>query len=68
MGMKKRLPKKVRKAIEFALRRARCETCGVDSEAQEAMRIYLDSWVVAPLEHVLRWDDGDDDVYLDWGR
>ena len=30
------------------------------------MRIYLDTWVAGPLASVLEWDDGKDNVYLDW--
>lgn len=68
---KKRLPTHVRKSLESALRRAdfklREGRCSVDPEAQEAMRIYLDTWVAGPLRSILQWDDGDR-AYLEWGE
>jgi hypothetical protein len=35
--------------LEFALKHARMDHCGVEKEHQDAMRLYLDSWVVDPL-------------------
>lgn len=62
---KRRLPKKVRKTLEYALRQAKRKNCAVDEKAQEAMRLYMDTWIAGPLEDVLSWDDGGE-TYLDW--
>ena len=63
--MQNKLPKTVRRCIEAALRRAdskRRTGCGVNKDAQEDMRIYLDTWVAEPLKAILRWDEGNEDV------
>jgi hypothetical protein len=39
--------------LEEALRSARMESCSVDPVHKAAMKLYLDSWVVRPLESVL---------------
>lgn len=46
-------------ALKSALKAAKRERCGVDTEHQEAMRLYLDSWVVAPLEAAIAAMEGD---------
>ena len=59
---RKKLPNKVRMAIQSALEKADStlrEGCGVGEEHQEAMRLYLDTWVARPLHAVLAWDDGE---------
>lgn len=66
---RKKLPKKVRDCIEAALRRADSKLrkgCGVSKEAQEAMRLYLDTWVAGPLRTILDWDDGNDEPFPNW--
>jgi hypothetical protein len=74
---KRRLPKKVRACIEAALKHADSKlrekgatagtrNCSVDPAAQEAMRLYLDTWVAGPLKEVLKWDEGDDDFWTCW--
>jgi len=58
---KGRLPKVVRRCIEQALSKidSKLRTgCGVPKEAQEAMRLYLDTWAAEPLKAVLEWDEG----------
>ena len=50
-------------ALERALRSAKRDGCGVDKDAQEAMRIYLDSWCVAPLEDALACIRGEKDTW-----
>jgi len=44
--------------LRAALKAAKRERCGSDQEHQEAMRIYLDTWVVAPLETALAIIEG----------
>lgn len=66
---KRRLPRNVRRTIDFALRRADRELrkgCSVPREHQEAMRLYLDTWVAGPLREVLLWDEGSSSAFLDW--
>jgi hypothetical protein len=45
-------------AIRSALAAARCERCGVDKEHQQAMELYLRTWVVSPLERALDLIEG----------
>lgn len=56
----KKLPKSVRRVIEYALEHAdmKREGCAVAEEHKEALRFYLNTWVRAPLKDVLLWDDG----------
>lgn len=53
-----RMNKTARTLIVEALRSAKLERCAVAEEHKEAMRIYLDSWVVGRLEHALEIIDG----------
>lgn len=39
--------------LQEALESAKLTHCGVDQEHQDAMKLYLTSWVVKPLESVL---------------
>jgi hypothetical protein len=39
--------------LERALRSARRERCTVAAEHQAAMELYLDTWVVRPLERAI---------------
>jgi hypothetical protein len=54
-----RVPAPVRTLIVKAIKSANRERCGVDKDAQEEMRLYLDTWVVEPLRDVLQWVDND---------
>lgn len=60
-----RLPKMVRRCIEQALSKVDSKQrtgCGVAPAAQEAMRLYLDTWAAEPLKAVLRWDEGEENI------
>jgi hypothetical protein len=52
------LPAAVRHELEHALESAELKGCGVDEAAQEAMRLYLDTWVAGRIRRVLEWDEG----------
>jgi hypothetical protein len=53
-----RMNVRARTLISEALRSAKLERCGIAAEHKEAMRIYLDSWVVTRLELALEIIDG----------
>lgn len=55
-----RLPRAVHDKLESAAKAATMlnDRCTVPVEHQEAMRLYLDTWVVARIESVLLWSDG----------
>jgi len=53
-----RMNEKARRLIVEALRSAKLERCGIADEHKEAMKIYLDSWVVTRLEVALEIIDG----------
>lgn len=59
-----RLPEIVRRQLMRAFSvvdsktRAQQGRCGVEQDAQEKMRLYLDTWAVGPLLEVLAWDQG----------
>lgn len=53
-----KLPRLVRHELQQALAAARLENCGIDPAVQEAMRLYLASWVAGPIERVLAWSEG----------
>lgn len=40
----------------------------MDLAAQEAMRLFLDTWVVGPLVSILEWDEGAEPFEWDLGR
>lgn len=44
--------------LRSALKSARLENCGVAKEHQEAMKLYLDTWVCAKLEVLLDEQEG----------
>lgn len=53
-----RMNERARMLIFEALRSAKLERCSIASEHKEAMKIYLDSWVVTRLELALEIIDG----------
>jgi hypothetical protein len=55
-----RLPAPVRAKLEAAMDAATMPRarCAIASEHQEAMRLYLESWVVERIGEVLAWDEG----------
>jgi hypothetical protein len=51
---KLRANQRILNAIKFALQHAELgEYCAVEPEHQEAMRLYLQSWVVGPLKSAI---------------
>lgn len=46
-------------ALESALRQAELENCGVHHVHQDAMRPFLNRWVVAPLRDAIRCMKGE---------
>jgi len=57
--------------IERAYNSAMLEQCGVDPKAQEAMRLYLKTWVAGPLSSALRYIRGEasaSELIEYWGR
>lgn len=54
-----RLPRAVRQLLAEATKSADRQRCGVSPQAQEEMRLYLDTWVTRRLREVLRWSDGE---------
>ena len=57
MSNKRRLPEGIRDRLDRALEIVQMKRCGVDPEHQEAMKLYLDTWAVGPLQMVIDWDD-----------
>lgn len=55
-------------ALKRALRAAKRERCAVEPEHQEAMRLYLDSWVVTPLQAAIKGIEGKEsgETNFDW--
>jgi hypothetical protein len=54
-----RINRKALRLIKDALASAKCERCGVDEKAQKAMRLYLDTWVVARLQFAVEIIEGE---------
>ncbi len=55
-----RVTEKVRTLVYEAMRSARLDTCAVEPEHKAAMKLYLDSWVVARLELALSIMNGEE--------
>jgi hypothetical protein len=51
------MPRDIRRALNDAIAAAELQSCGADPAAQEAMRLYLTTWVVGPLLRVVEWAD-----------
>jgi hypothetical protein len=51
--MKLRINNDIVRDLEAALASARLDSCAVKDEHKQAMKHYLDSWVVAYIEHAL---------------
>lgn len=49
-----RMNQRILAKLEDALASAQLRQCAVAEEHQEAMRLYLESWVVGPLESALK--------------
>lgn len=60
-GSKKRLTinRTILRILKRGLRAAKLENCAVEPEHQEAMRIYLRTWCIGPLEDAIAAIDGD---------
>lgn len=56
---RQKLAKTALEAINAALRAARLENCAAPQDAQDAMRLYLETHVCKPLEEVLRFSAGE---------
>lgn len=59
MAKKLKMNQRARKLIVEALGSARLERCAIGVEHQEAMRLYLDTWVAGRLEQALKIIDGE---------
>ncbi len=54
------LPKYARAVLDEAITAAGLTNCAIAEEHQAAMRLYLNTWVLGPLELIARADDGDE--------
>ena len=45
---------RILKHLADALAAAKLTNCAVDKKAQDAMKLYLDTWVVMPLEEAIK--------------
>lgn len=51
--MRLRANRRIMERLEKALRAARLTNCAVEKSAQDAMKLYLDTWVVGPLDQAI---------------
>ena len=68
MKTKNRTSTRVIRALERALEAAKLRHCGVDKDHQEAMRLYLSTWVAAPISDALEYLKGEKEAsrIMDW--
>ena len=48
-----RINSEVVRVLRKVLSRAKLESCAVDPKAQEAMRLYMETWIAQPIESCL---------------
>ena len=51
---------KILNLLERALDSAKMENCGVDEATKRKMKLYLDTWVVSPLDKAIAKIEGRD--------
>lgn len=59
-SVKPRVGKDVRAALKAIRKAAALERCSVDPKHKDAMKLYLDSWVVSQLDVLIDYLEGDD--------